>query len=399
MAKEIERTALKKNKSSFNLIGRIRLTDKTFSIDNVYNSGWTDNSMYIGVDCGGGNLIYAEMKGGFFPDGDNIIRAYAKSDKDNDGKSKQVEIAWEDRLNEDLLDTVADSSFITVGVEKDIKGKTVYKKFLTAYDAVNYLNEYLENGVIVNIKGNLGYSEYDGKVSVRKEITSIVLSKVEETDDFKATFSQTILLDSKSIAKENKEKNTIEINAYVVDYVSKPKIDGKKIEVRKYVAFPKQFELEINENREITNKMLVRFFKAKKGKLIELTVTGNLIEGTPIVNVTEDDISDDIKELIELGMYNMDDIEKKISAIGGNNREKRMVITKPDIVYIGTGENRKPGVAFDDGKYVEDDLYFYEQALLDSGYSDSEDDEMLNDKDVEASDDDDDDLLSLLENI
>lgn len=400
MAKAKERTALKKGKASFNLIGRVRLTDKTFNLDNVYDSGWTDSSMYVGIDCGNGNLVYAEMKSGFFPDKDNIIRAYAKSDRDEStGKSKQVEIAWEDRLDEELFDTISESSFITVGVEKDIKGKTVRKKFLTAYDAVEYLNEYLEDGTVVNVKGNLVYSEYDEKVSVRKEITSIVLARVDSADDFKATFSQTILLDSKSIAKENKEKNTIELNAYVVDYVGKPKINNKKIEVKQYVSFPKQFEIEINENRDITTKMLAKFFKAKKGKLIEITVTGNIIEGGSIVNITEDDLSDDIKELVEMGVYDLDEAIKKCSAVGNNDREKRMVISKPDIVYIGSGDDRKPTIAFDDGKYTDDDLYFYEQALADSGYGDDDNDvdDSADSSDVES--DEDDDLLSLLENI
>ena len=60
--------------------------------------------------------------------------------------------------------------------------------------------------MIVNVKGNIGYSEYEDNVSVKKEITSIVLSKVEDEADFKATFTQTILLDSNSIGKKDEEK-------------------------------------------------------------------------------------------------------------------------------------------------------------------------------------------------
>ena len=158
MAKSTEKKALKKGKATFNLIGRAKVTDKTFNLDNSYDSGWTDNQMYLGVDCGNGNIVYAEMRSGFFPDKDNVIRAYDKNEKDESGKSKSVEIAWEDRFDESLLDSIADSSFLTVGVEKDVKGKTVYKKFLTAYDAVEYLNEHLEDGVVVNVKDNIGYS-------------------------------------------------------------------------------------------------------------------------------------------------------------------------------------------------------------------------------------------------
>ena len=395
MAKTKERKALKKGKAAFNLIGRVKVTDKTFNLDNSYDSGWTDNSMYVGVDCGNGNTVYAEMRSGFFPDKDNVIRAYSKDEKDDAGKSKSVEIAWEDRLDESLYDSISDSSFLTVGVEKDVKDKTVYKKFLTAYDAVEYLNEHLEDGMIVNVKGTIGYSEYEGNVSTKKEITSIVLSKIDDEADFKATFSQTILVDSKSIGKKNDDKGTMELAAYVVDYVGKPKIDGEKIEVKKNVTYPKTFEVAINdENPEITAKMLQRFFKPKKGKITEITVTGNLVEGGSTVNITEDDIPDDIKELIEMGLYSEEEAEKKI-AVGNGNRERRMIIVKPDITYVGTGDDRKPTVAFEDGKYDEDDLYFYEQALLDAGAEPSSDDDTDSENEETLSEDD--DLLAMLE--
>lgn len=394
MAKTKERKALKKGKAAFNLIGRVKVTDKTFNLDNSYDSGWTDNSMYVGVDCGNGNTVYAEMRSGFFPDKDNVIHAYSKDEKDDAGKSKSVEIAWEDRLDESLYDSISDSSFLTVGVEKDVKDKTVYKKFLTAYDAVEYLNEHLEDGMIVNVKGTIGYNEYEGNVSTKKEITSIVLSKIDDEADFKATFSQTILVDSKSIGKKNDDKGTMELAAYVVDYVGKPKIDGEKIEVKKNVTYPKTFEVAINENPEITAKMLQRFFKPKKGKITEITVTGNLVEGGSTVNITEDDIPDDIKELIEMGLYSEEEAEKKI-AVGNGNRERRMIIVKPDITYVGTGDDRKPTVAFEDGKYDEDDLYFYEQALLDAGAEPSSDDDT--DPESEETSSEDDDLLAMLE--
>lgn len=391
MAKTKERKALKKGKAAFNLIGRVKVTDKTFNLDNSYDSGWTDNSMYVGVDCGNGNTVYAEMRSGFFPDKDNVIRAYSKDEKDDAGKSKSVEIAWEDRLDESLYDSISDSSFLTVGVEKDVKDKTVYKKFLTAYDAVEYLNEHLEDGMIVNVKGTIGYNEYEGNVSTKKEITSIVLSKIDDETDFKATFSQTILVDSKSIGKKNDDKGTMELAAYVVDYVGKPKIDGEKIEVKKNVTYPKTFEVAINENPEITAKMLQRFFKPKKGKITEITVTGNLVEGGSTVNITEDDIPDDIKELIEMGLYSEEEAEKKI-AVGNGNRERRMIIVKPDITYVGTGDDRKPTVAFEDGKYDEDDLYFYEQALLDAGVEPSSDDDTDSESEETSSE-----LLAMLE--
>ena len=185
----------------------------------------------------------------------------------------------------------------------------------------------------------------------------------------------------------------MELSAYVVDYVGKPKIDGEKVEVKKNVTFPKTFEVAINENPEITAKMLQRFFKPKKGKMTEITVTGNLVEGGSVVNITADDIPDDIKELIEMGLYSEEEAEKKC-AVGNGNRERRMIIVKPDITYVGDGDDRKPTVAFEDGKYDEDDLYFYEQALNDAGVEPSDDGDSETESDSSSEDDD---LLAMLE--
>ena len=254
------------------------------------------------------------------------------------------------------------------------------------------------DGMIVNVKGNIGYSEYEDNVSVKKEITSIVLSKVEDEADFKTTFTQTILLDSNSIGKKDEEKNTIALSAYVVDYVGNPKINGKKVAIKKNVTYPKQFEVAINDNPEITAKMLQRFFKVKKKNTLNvLTVVGDLIEGAAIVNVTEDDIPDDIKELIEMGLYSEDEAKAKC-AVGGNNRERRMVIIKPDITYVGQDDDRKPTVACEAAKYEDSDLYFYAQALNDAGVETDDEEDTSSEADSDDASEED-DLLAMLDNM
>ena len=117
-------------------------------------------------------------------------------------------------MTKKILETVAEDSFITVGIEKDSNKKTFTKKFLSGYDAILYVQEHLTNGMVVNVKGNLLYSGSE-TVYIKKEIKSIFLSKAENADDFKAVFTQTILLDSNSIGKNDKEKNTIGLSAYV----------------------------------------------------------------------------------------------------------------------------------------------------------------------------------------
>ena len=155
--------------------------------------------MNLGVDCSDKyGTIYCELMGGYSEDNENKIYAHGKNDDGSDDFEKQIIVDWEDRFNEDVLEEVGDLSFITVGLEKTSADKTFYKKFLSAYDAVAYIKENLKEDMVVNVRGNLKYSSYNDTVQVRKNITSIALSKADDPSKYKATFTQSILLDKDS---------------------------------------------------------------------------------------------------------------------------------------------------------------------------------------------------------
>lgn len=404
MAKN-ELMPLKKGKASFTLIGKAKINDYTFDLDHEYDSGWTSNNMNIGIDCGDGNVVYAEMSGGYFPakyNRDNKVYVHGVKVDDNgknvDDYENTFTIDWDDRNDSSILETIGKGCFITVGIEKDEKGNTFYKDFLTEYDAVQYLSEHLADETVINVKGVISYETDGEKVYIKKKINNIALSKAE-SDKFKATFVQTILLDDGSIGKPDKEKNTIPMSVYVVDYIGKPKINGQKIEVKKNFAIPVNMEFGIGENAELAVKQLSKFFKAKKNEIIEMTVEGNLIEGGSIVNITTDDIPDDIKELIEMGFYSEEEALAKC-AVGNTSREKRMIITKPSITYIGEDDNRKPTVSRDDKKYKPADLQFFSAYLstLDLDNSSDNNDNGAND-DTDSSGNDEDAFMKMLKDL
>lgn len=401
MAKKTDKTELKKGRATFNLIGEVKINDYTFKLDEQsQNSDWVYNAMNLGVNCGNGNIVYAEMMGGYGSERDNVVYVHGVKENENgkmiDDYDNRFTIDWDDRLDEDMFELIGDNCFITIGIEKDIKDKTVTKKFLSAYDAIEYLSEHLEDGMVVNVKGNLKYSEYDGKVQVKKEITSILLSKADSEDKYKATFTQTVLADANSIGKLDKEKASFPIDVYVVDYVGK--IDGKQI--KKNVAFAKTFELEVDKEKpENTKKLLNKLFKPeKKNSLVEVTVEGDLIEGQSIVNITEDDIPEDIKELIDMGAYTLEEAMAKCAgAVGGNSREKRMIIRKPSITYVGKDDDRKPVISIDKQKYLESDLVFLVQ-LLDNE-EDEKDTSVEFDEKEDKEDEDDLDWMNALDDL
>ena len=350
-----EKKVIKKNDwvSNFTLIGRPVINDYTFKIDErSEKSNWVYNALNLGVDCGEKyGTVYAEMMGGYSEENENRIYAHGKKDDDSDDFEKQIIVAWEDRFNDSVLEDIGDLSFITVGLEKTSADKTYYKKFLSAYDAIAYIKEHLTDDMVVNVRGNLKYSEYNGNVQVRKNITSIALSKAEDSSKYKATFTQSILIDKDSASLKNidKDKGVMFVDARVLDYVKE--VNG--VEVKGQYPYKKQFEFALNfENEKQCKTIYEKLFKVKKD-VTQATFEGDFIEGGAVVTTTIDDLPDEIRDLVEMGVYTEEEACAKCTANG--NRERRMVLKKPMIKLVG--EEKTPVVQKFDGRFTEDDLY------------------------------------------
>lgn len=338
--------------SSFALIGTPTITDYTYKIDEKSEkSSYVYNLLNLGVDCGEKHgVVYAEMMGGFNSEQAGVIYAHGKDEEGKDDFSTQIQVDWDDRFNESILADIGELCFITVGLEKTATGKTFYKKFLAAYDAIAYVKEHLEENMVINVKGNLKYSFYNDKVTVRKNITSIVLSKVDDPSKYYARFNQSILLTKDSIGEIDKAKGIIPIYARVLDYVK----EYKGVEVRGQIPYNKTFEFEVDlDDKERVEKLINKVFKVKKD-VTQITFEGDLIEGGAVVTATEDDIPQDIKDLIEIGVFTLEEALAKCSENG--NREQRMVLRKPAIKMMGEEGAKTPVIQKFERRYTEDEL-------------------------------------------
>jgi len=372
MAKSPAKRKLEKKgwTSTFMLIGEAKVNEYTYRInEKSEKSDWIYNTLNLGVDCGDMGTVYAELMGGYGSERDNVL--YVHGIKEVDGRKQddfenKFTIDWDDRENESVLEEIGDMCFITVGLEKDKKGNTFAKKFLSPYDAIEYVKEHLETGTVVNVKGNLKYSKYMDSVQVKKEITSIFLSKADDRSKYAAKFVQTMLLKKDSIGKPDKDKGIIPIYGTVLDYT---KMWGKK-EVKCFVPYEKTFEYEIDlTNRELVEKAIAKVFKVKKG-CTEITFEGDLTESGALITTTEDDIPQDIKDLIEIGIYTVEEALAKCTE--STSKEKRMILRKPVIKMVGEEGSKTPVIQKFEEKYSEDDLLL-DFMLVDDEEDDDED--------------------------
>ena len=409
MAKNKEKTPLSKGNGwtqNFNLVGEVKLNDYTFKLDQRSDrSDWIYNSLNLGVDCGEKfGTVFAELMGGYGSERtNNVVYVHGKDEDGKDDFKNQYTIDFDDRFDESILADVGDLCFLTIGLEKDSKDKTFYKKFLTPYDFIAYAEEHLEDGMVVNVRGQLKYTVYNGNIQCRKEINSIALSSATP-DKYRATFTQTMLLDRDSVTKDSidKDKGVINVDAILLEkfkeYNGWDLTEGGKVKGGAFVPLHKNFEYEINQEKpELTTAVINKLFKVKKD-VMQVTWDGEFVESGATVTATEADLTDDIKELIELGLYTLEEALAKCTV--GGSKERRMILRKPAIKMVGDDENKTPQIQRFENVFEEEDLQL--ECLIPKDNDDEEEaeddfDKIINsDSDSDDSADEDDELAALL---
>ena len=364
MAKKVEKTPLAKQNwvAQFTLVGEAVVNDYTFKIDQHSDkSDWIYNQLNLNVNCGDKcGRVSSELMGGYGSERtNNYIYVHGKNEDGSDDFKNQYTIDFVDRFDESILEDLGSTCFINIGLEKDINDKTVVKRFLTPYDAIAYVHDHLEDGMVINVRGQLRYTIYNGNVQCRKEINSIFLSKAEPKD-YRATFVQTMLLDKDSAGKDTIDKDTLTMHVYAYVLEKFKEFNGcdltedGKVKGGIFVPLKKTFEFDLTaKSPDQTAKLINKVFKVKKG-VTQVTFEGEFIESGAAVTATEDDLTDDIKDLIDCGVYTLEEALAKCSTNGG--RERKMMILKPQIRMVGDDDNKTPQVQKFDEQYQEEDL-------------------------------------------
>lgn len=342
-------TELHSGVSRFSAYGKVSISADTFPNDAVKAaSGYTYKRVSFPVSVGGNNTIYVQMMGGYSPKKPVI---YARN-TDND----PIEVNWDLRTNENILENIADRSFVKVRLEKDADGKLIEKKFLSEFDAITYMADHLKDGQQVYIGGDVEYRHYNGQIQRSFNMTTVALDENEDREP-SAQLSQTYLIDSTSVDRDwedqLEEKKQLVVNAYVPQYVGKH--EGKQI--KKTLAFPQQFVLKAtDENMDKRKAIVKRFLLTDEDVVRELSLLCDLVDGYE-ESTGNVELSDDLKELIKLGFMTKEAAEKQMT-IGGN-RVRETVLVRPML----RRNNGQPELMMED-KYAPEALVFL-QAIMD----------------------------------
>lgn len=373
---------LKDGINDFILIGNYKKSDRTFGINSESKKSgdvYIFNKMNMGLFCGEKyGRIYIDLFDGYYPGKEKNIRVHGKDERGRADFKNVIFVNWEDRLNESIVSSVCTNDLIRVAIEKDDKGKNVTKSFISAYDAIEYIEKYLDDDSMLYVRGYFEWGFYNGKTT--RSLKPRYIGLANEMQEPKATFRQTVLLTKDSFGEVDSGKETIEIDGYVVTYIGR----YNNVDIKRKCALPFKFELKKTNN--VSVQAYKKYFLPKKDKVNAIVFKGDIIESGTIVQGTLDDLDDDYKTLIALGMLTEEAALAACVVDGGN--EKRMVCN-------GIAERRienKNGIETS-SLMIDRDIYEEEDLDISDLLNENTSEEEIEEEKIEDFDDDDNDAL------
>jgi hypothetical protein len=372
--------SLKVTYGQFDVTGTITLNDKSFGLDKhgKANPNYTYSQIDIQMKNEDGDTFFLNAMDGF--DSQKGKTLYAR---DKDGNN--IKISFADRKNQTIIEQIDNRSFVSVALTKEEPDESgfrrwKYENFLALYDAIAYLQPRLETGMKLRVTGQTRYNTYNGDTQKNFSINNIYL--LDETDTYKSgfIFRQNVILKHDDVdLSEWEENNVAKVNAHIL-------IKSHQ----KFEMLPLELSVRADPDKKDTYKRVIdKFLTVDEDKVRRINIEGKYHRGFVASQVTEEDLPDEAKELIEDGLYSQDEVLKMYA-----NRENvdEMIITRP-VIYKGRNDAR-PSVDMAD-----DEILLTDIEALDTDVPWDEDGNAKDEKEEDTKSPDEENDLSFLDDL
>ena len=329
-------------------------------------SDWGKKSLMFNIHCGN-NRHTVEIDDLITKDNSKRqIHTFTKGTVDSSGNRSKGEsfiVEYKDRNKQSVLDKVAEFKKFIVDTEtfgKRFKLEKVIDKFkdgsvtdemmetlgvhsveeaetalaeskkkrheyICADDFIEYLNKFVNSdkikGVKFQIKGeyNIEYNERDNKWYRKFFVNRIYKAPADAETMSQGTFIT--YFGENAIDDTNfSDTKKMTANVYVQQYLNKYK---------KNCLCPISLIIDGNGDEKAEKKALAikKKFSANENEYKELGVTVDFVDGAQEVEITDDMLSEEQQENLELGLITMDDIKKELGKPVYGDRVKEIVIT------------------------------------------------------------------------
>lgn len=314
--------------NTFSMVGKITRRKENAFVEKTFDSGWLINELNLTMTCGD-NVQFLRASGGMWDEkhaSENSVMTYKRN---KNGKDEPITVRWEDRTNPDIVATIANYKTYTVDTEiaqdrkkaeesKDVAAieasKKKHKVFITAIDFVKWLDKVTSNEKtkdwVWKVTGEVEYSYSKGTW-----YRNFVPRRVYHVDP--ATEPQCV-----GTIKTFFSENCIDEGESDIIFDVFTQYYDQQCKKNCFTPMP----LVISKDHPKAEGFKKLFSKAEGDEVREFGVNVIYINGAQKVEITEDMLSDEQKELLEMNMITMDDIRREIgdSVYGDKKTETRI---------------------------------------------------------------------------
>lgn len=339
----------KQTLGNFNITGFITIDDKTFELNKPgkRNPNWIMNVFNPKIETPNGKSMYMRFQDGFDSVKGRQIYAFIKDTGDT------MKVNFADRNNETILSQLDERSFIRIGLKKEkvkneetgkVYEQWVFKEFLSSYDAIKFLSEYFPIGhkFKARIKGRQKFNQYKNETNKNYDLQTIYILDENDDSECEFSFTQNVLITENCLDLEKWDAEGVAtVNTKVYQKKNKDEYE--------VLIVPMIIRGETPEKKATYDKIITKYFTVDEGIVRRINIDGIYNSGYIVGNITENDLPDEARELIEDELYSKEEVMKMYAT---KDRVDEMLIKRPHMRKI----NDKPSVDYDDKEFTPDDL-------------------------------------------
>ena len=240
--------------------------------------------------------------------------------KTMDVDNEKMDVDWDDRFDEDVIEKVANYRKYIVDLGDEHGGR---QEFITAYDMIEHLREHLPN--------------YDGRVVVTGQFTRDWYAK-------KKTYFSKFRIQNVFAAPEEKKnrllltmdlfynKNSLDdsdfdenkkmtLDCYIEQYINKD--EGRKYVPIQVVFSGAKYDLENEKHKKLFDYKM-KYINVKNKNMVHIPWEIVLLRGAEKAEFDESMLTDSQREQVELGIKSVDDFRPKGNIYGDRIDEFRL---------------------------------------------------------------------------
>lgn len=268
-------------------------------------------SLNLGIKASNSNMAFVEM----FGVKNNVIQT---TNTDNE----RIEVNWEDRFDEDVVNSVAFYRKYTVDLGEGFDRRV----FITEYDTIEYLKDNLgKYEGKVCITGQMNKEWYKDRYYDKFRVGNIYAVAPESKN--KLEVSMDIYFDKDSIDESDfKKEKRIYLNAHILQYISKD--EGNKFMPQQFVLDGNKLDFE-NETHVKLFDYRKKYMTTNKKTVVRMLWDITYINGADTVDFDESQLTTTQKEQVELGLATVDSFKPSGDIFGNRVNEFRLFKPNP----------------------------------------------------------------------